>query len=124
MPGNLGCRPAFAVRSFAPIEFALFPLRDRVDHLLIDSCHVEDIVIDDTYSPARDGSKREFLMSRDAEFADEENIERRVEIFGDLECYRNAAPRQREYDYVGVAAVNSQLLGQRASCVASISERH
>jgi hypothetical protein len=63
------------------------------------------------HASGRDRADRILAMSGHTEFADEEDVERSVQRFGDFECNRDASAGQREYDNIDPAGVSLQLRG-------------
>ena len=63
-------------------------------------------------------------MSRNAELAHDQDVERSAQRARDLVAHHDAAARQREHDHVGPTRVGAQTLGEHAPGVGSVSEQH
>jgi hypothetical protein len=119
---NVERRSAFAVRDLASLQFPPLKLYDRIHFLLADASHVQNVVVENADSAARDCAQREFLMTRDAQLSHEEHIERCIEILGYFEPDRDSATRQREHKHIRATPILVKSFGQDPARIGSISE--
>jgi hypothetical protein len=80
-------------------------------------------VVDAPYAVLADRAHAQLRLEGHAEFAHQDDVQRRSEVPGDFRGDRDAAPRQAEDDHVLVPEV-VQTLGQAASSVVAIGEIH
>jgi hypothetical protein len=110
------------VFTLAARELAKLAGGDGVDYRLGDAEAAGHIRVDDTDTAGGDGTHRKLFVARDTEFADEENVERNAEIFGDRRPDRNTTPREGEDDDVRPSAVVPQSWGEIPSSILAIRE--
>lgn len=94
------------------LPFRLLFTRDRLDHRLWNSVRAHDIVAEHTDTPRRDGAHRVLGMPGHTQLADQEDVERSVEDFGDLERDGHATTRQRQDNDIVAPGVVPQLRRQ------------
>ena len=111
-----------AIAALAPFELGALERGDALDILRRNSGFADDDVVEHAHSARRDGTHRELLSPRDAEFAHDEHVERHVQPRGNLVADRNAAARQREHDEVATAGEALQLVREPLAGLLAISE--
>src|SRR5439155_26616113 len=104
-PFQLGRRPAVAIRGFPPPELAELPRQGFPDLVLADTEPAQDVLVENEDTATRDRSHCELLVSWNAQFPDEEDIERRAELLRHFVGDRHTAARQREHDDAIAAGV-------------------
>src|SRR5262249_28961362 len=110
--------------AIAPFELAPLARGDGFDGRVGDAELVDDVAAQHAYAAARDRAHRQLGMTGDAEFPDDEHVERRVERPRHFGADRDAAARQREHDDVGSTFVLPELVSQLTSRVDAITEAH
>jgi hypothetical protein len=117
-------RPAAAVQRFSPFE--LEPLAHR--HLFHrgprDSELGDEILAQHPDGAARNRAHGELRMARYAELADDEHIQRRIELARHLERDRHPASGQGQHDDVAALRVSAQAASQLPSRLGTVSKRH
>ncbi len=78
LPSTSGERKIVAIGLLAPLQFLEFLRRDRVDDFIGDAKSVDHVAIENAHTTRRDRSHRQLGMSRQTEFAHDEDIERHV----------------------------------------------
>ena len=71
---------------------------------------------------AADRAHRVLLVTGDAQLANDQRVQRRVESAGDLPGDGHAAPGQTEHDDIASAAVRRQQTGQYAPCLCTVTK--
>ncbi len=86
--------------------------------------HSDSFGVQDTHPPAADGSHGQFFLSRNPEFTNHENIQRRMKRSCNFKTDRYAASRQSEHD--GIVSVGELLetRGQTLTGIDSVSKYH
>src|SRR5260370_231795 len=79
-PLHVGRGTIITVEVFSPFKFPLLFCYNCIDHLLRDMQHVHDLFVDHTYPSRCNSAHRQFLVTRDAKFAHNKDIE------GGLKC--------------------------------------
>jgi hypothetical protein len=67
-------RPVATVDSLAPFQFGLFLSGERIDRFTGDLQRPHDFVVEHASAARGDGAHRQFLLTGQAEFADDENV--------------------------------------------------
>lgn len=93
-------RMAGAVRGFATFDLESLASGDGVNGFLADSVGGHNVALEDDSAAAGDGAHGQLFVAWDAEFADNENVERQTQLAGDFKRYGNSAARQAEDDGV------------------------
>ena len=105
LAGDIGGRLGSPVQALAAGKLAPLVGLDRVDGLSRNAELADRILVQDAQSTGGNRAHGQLFMAGDAELADEEGIEGRVECRGDLGGDRNAATRKPEHDDVGTILV-------------------
>src|SRR4029453_14017630 len=79
-----------------------------------------NVFIQNAHAARGDRTGGQFFETRDAEFANNENIERGTEAFRNFVGNRHAAPRQAENDHVVTIGIFYELFCQQPPCFVSI----
>src|SRR5687768_10673822 len=117
---QVGERTSFSVLPLASLQFRLLLTCDRLDRRVRNAVRPHNVVAEDTNTARGDRTNGVLGMSRHAEFADDENVEWRVEGFGDFERDWHAASRQRQNDDIVTSGVLPKLRRELDSRFASI----
>ncbi len=104
-------RLAGAVLLLAALEFKTLALDGLVDCGGGDVELVNDVVIEDAGSVTSERAHGEFFVAGSPEFADEKDVEGKVEFAGDLIGYGDTATWEREEERVGLATEVRELVG-------------
>jgi len=94
---NVGGAP-IAVRGFAALDLDAFAGGCRGKSLERDTPGTKDVVLSDDDAATGDGSHGQLLFSRNAEFANDEDVERKMEPMSHLKRNGHAAAWQAEDD--------------------------
>jgi hypothetical protein len=81
---------------------------------------LHDVVVDDAVAPGRDGAHGKFFTPGNADFAHDEDVERRRELDRDLVADRYPTARKRVDDEIRAPGVFAKRRGQNAPSVLSI----
>ena len=65
---------------------------------LVEPAAPDDVVADHPYAAFADGAESEFALVGNAQLADHDHIERRLERSGHMEGHRDPATRQSQHD--------------------------
>ena len=82
-----------SVEAFASLQLVLLVCCHLVDHLLGDTEHLHDVVIEHTHPTRGNGSHRQFFLPRDTQLADDEDIQRGMQCSSHFK--RNGYPTPR-----------------------------
>src|SRR5262249_35363077 len=114
--------PVVAISQFASIQLLLLFSGDLIDHRIRDSQVLDNNCIQDTNSAAGDGPHCQLCLPRSSELANEKNVQRNAQLPRYFECYRHAAARQSQDDYIRPAGVAAQTIGQRLARLDAVLE--
>lgn len=117
---EIGRRAFAAVEGFAAEEFGGFACDDCGDDVFGDSFGGDERIVEQLNASAGDGADGEFGIGGMADFADEENVERKIEGTGDFGGDRNAAARKSEHERV-LVNVWSEMAGERLAGFAAVT---
>ena len=109
-----------AVTTLTRIDFLTLCVDDRLKTRRIDREMPDDLVVEHDRSATGDRTERELRLLWSAQFADDEDVERRGERGRDRVCDRHASPRKAEHQDVGSTAQILQQCGQLAAGVLPI----
>ncbi len=86
-----------------PLELGSFRSLHGCHLVLADPGHGEHLTVEDPHAVLADRAHAELRLIRHTELANDDHIERRIQLSGDLERNRHPAPRQAEHDHLLVA---------------------
>ena len=118
--GEIGRRSGAAVESFAAAEFGGFAGDDAGDDGFGDAFGGDEGIVEQLNAAARDGANGEFGIRGMADFANEKNVERKIEGAGDFGGDRNASARKSEHECV-LVNVRSEMAGKRLAGFAAVA---
>jgi uncharacterized protein (DUF1697 family) len=109
--------------SGARIDRGAFPCFDPSERFRGNVTHAAHVFVENAYAVFSDGSHREFGLTRYAEFANDDHVERCVERVRHFRGHRNTAARKAEHDDV-VAGEVRELRSKLPAGVRAVCERH
>jgi hypothetical protein len=113
---------ADAEGAFALLQFELLAGDGGVNDVLGDAKGMDDVVVKEADAAGGDGAHGEFLVAGHAQFADDEDIERRMEAARDFEGDRDAAAGKAEHDEVGSVGEAGEFIRQHLARLRAILE--
>jgi hypothetical protein len=96
---------------------------DRGEHVAAHQRAAHQVAVDDPNAALADGTHRQLGLEGQAELADDDDVERRIERPGDLEGDRHATTWQPQNDYI-LATEALQPLCQPTARIGPVHERH
>jgi len=112
------------IKTLAAAEFPSLLGADRVDDFFGNSQALHNLLIQDAHATGRDSTHGELDLPWDAQFADQKNVEWRVQGQGYFITHRHAAAGQREYQDVWIAGIGREFPGQFPARVLAIMKAH
>src|SRR5438105_2921886 len=109
---------------FASAEFLFFADRNAIDFGLWDVQFLNDRVADHANSTTCNSTHREFFMTWNAQFPDNEDVQRRIQGGGDLVSDRHAAARQSQNQNIRLIFVSLECSGEPLSSLRPITKSH
>ena len=113
-------RPVPAVGLFASLQLKTLSPCDLLDDLCGDPHAPHDIVIEDHDATAGDRPHRHFLMTWDAQLANNEHVQRHLQRRGNLVAHGHSTPRQCQHDNVIAPVVMAEHLCQHPTGIPAI----
>ena len=118
---NIKRRALATVFKLAALNFGGFALGDGFDDGRSDVEAQDDVVVENAYTPAGDGSHGELLTAGDAELADDEDVEGEAKPSSDFGGDRDTSAREGEDE---ISATRFQLLREEEAGVRTIAKNH
>ncbi len=113
-----------AVQRVTTLELEPFPHRNGFDGSSRNPELIDDVFAEHSNAAARDCAHRELRMTGNAELADEEDVERRIQRSSYFERHRYSATGKCEHSDVVAIRVRLEAGRELASRVGSIGETH
>ena len=110
LPCEVGKRPVVAVKSLSSLELRLFHAGYSLKIIFRDASYADQVQIKDTYAAACKRSDCQFFLRGQAEFSDDEHIERNAKRLRDLECDWHTASWKCEDDDITAIRVVHEVL--------------
>ena len=110
------------INVLASFQFLFFPSRNSIDHFFRQAEAADYVVVQYANVAGRDGTHRQLFLTGNAELANDEDVEGRIERSRHLERHRHATTGQREHKDIGSIGVMLQPAGQCCTRLASIHE--
>ena len=107
-PTQLNRRTIAAVQAVATGYLLFLGGNYPIDHRIGKSGHRHHVIVEDLHAPRRNCTERQLFLPRHTEFANHEDIERRVQGIRNLRGDGDAAARQAEHQDVWTICVRDQ----------------
>ena len=88
-----------AIGGFAAVDLKAFACDHRIDRILRNAVSADHIVLEHDNASTGDGTHGQFFLAGNAEFTDDEDIERQMEFASHFKGDRNPTARQSEDDW-------------------------
>ena len=115
-------RTTTAISTLAPRQLVALLRLDPVDHIVRNTQVSDDLLVEDARAAGRNGTHCELFVARDAELADDEDVQRRPERAGYFIRDRHTATRQCQYDHIRPIGVGGELCCQQPPRFPAITE--
>ena len=111
-----------AIGALAPAQLDDLAPHDVLERGFVDTERCDEILVNDARSVACERAHRQLLVTRNAELADDVEVERHPNPPRDFVADRHASARQRQHDGLRIVRVVGEPLGELPPSVGTVGE--